>query len=198
MEQDNTLKSCQIGYIFYSDKTCSFGLHHDKTPIGVVVYTDGLGHGQVMALNSLSREYKWSSTSVNISTLPDYGANSKASKDFASCANSKIIMAAGDKSTYPAVWAANEYSTEGTKAGDWCLPAAGIFTSYYNNQEAINTGFSRANGTAFTSSTKAWASSEENYYEAWYSYFSFSDGLKGTDYAGYKTAILEVRPVLEF
>ena len=44
------------------------------------------------------------------------------------------IIAAGNKSKYPAAWAVHKYSTEGTSAGDWCLPAARIFTSYYDNQ----------------------------------------------------------------
>ena len=43
-------KNCQIGNIYYSDKSCSVSLDSSKTPIGVVVYVDGQGHGQVMAL----------------------------------------------------------------------------------------------------------------------------------------------------
>ena len=103
-------------------------------------------------------------------------------------------MAAGDKSEYPAAWAAHEYKTEGTEAGDWCLPAAGIFTSYYNYQDAINLGFEKAGGTTFTTSTIAWSSSELNGYNAWYSLFNDSYGL--SNYG--KVNSSEVRPVLEF
>ena len=152
---------CYIGSILYSDKSCSSNLMLGKTPIGIVVYIDGTGGGQALALKSIG-DYGWGPTSNDISGLTNYTSASSASKDYDSCGNSKKIMAAGNKSKYPAVWAANEYKTEGTSAGDWCLPAAGIFTSYYNNQTAINLGFEKIGGTTFTDSTIAWSSSEGN------------------------------------
>ena len=185
---------CEIGSILYSDMTCYKEAQAGKTPIGVVVYVDGLGGGQAMALDSIGR-YTWGGYGTDISGLPNYTSTSTASKDYASCENSKIIMAAGDKSKYPAAWAANEYSTEGTSAGDWCLPAAGIFTSYYNNQTSVNLGFERVNGTKFTTSTNAWSSSENNSGDAWLSNFVRSYGLN-TYYS--KGNYGEVRPVFEF
>ena len=186
---------CEIGSILYSDMTCYKEAQAGKTPIGVVVYVDGTGAGQAMALKSLDTKYLWSTEYVDISGLPNL-STSDAAKDYASCENSKIIMAAGDKSKYPAAWAANEYSTEGTSAGDWCLPAAGIFTSYYNNQTSVNLGFERVNGTKFTISTYAWSSSETNDTIAWYSVFDYSNGVD--NYYGSKGSNYEVRPVLEF
>ena len=191
---------CIIGSILYSDKSCYLNPQKGKTPIGIVVYIDGKGGGQALALKSIG-SYQWGGSGTDISTLSNYTSASSASQDVASCENSKKIMAAGNKNTYPTVWAANEYSTEGTNAGDWCLPAAGIFTSYYNNQETINTGFSLANGTQFTESTHAWSSSEKNSNYAWRLDFSDSYGLDSshTIYGYYhKTNNLEVRPVLEF
>ena len=187
---------CEIGSVLYSDMTCYKEAQAGKTPIGVVVYVDGLGGGQALALNSVNNgtSYQWGGYGANVSSLPDYTTEATAAADYTSCENSKIIMTVGNSSTYRAVWAANEYSTEGTSAGDWCLPAAGIFTSYYNSQEAINTGFSRANGIQFTTSTKAWSSSESISNGAWYSYFSTSYGL---DRSG-KGNFSEVRPVIEF
>ena len=185
--------TCKIGSILFSDKTCGEEPQYGKTPIGVVVHLNGNG-GYALALEDIG-EYKWSTETVDISGLPNLSTLA-ALKDYASCENSKIIMAAGDKSKYPAVWAAHEYSTEGTKAGDWCLPATGIFTSYYNNQEAINTGFSRANGAKFTTNTYAWSSSEYNNISAWFSNFSGSYGLPNVLYG--KNESYEVRPVLEF
>ena len=181
---------CEIGSILYSDMTCYKEAQAGKTPIGVVVYVDGLGGGQALALNSLDTKYAWGGYGTDI--LPNQ--TSSVATDHASCENSKIIMAAGNKSTYPAVWAANEYSTEGTSAGDWCLPAAGIFTSIKNNQSVINNGFSRAGGTKFTTSTYAWSSSETNSGSAWVSNFIFSYGL----YDSNKNNSYEVRPVFEF
>ena len=197
-ENGSCARNCQIGDIFYSDKTCSPDVVSGKTPIAIVVYLDGNGSGQALALNNLSSEYYWALTYTDIPNLPNYLAYSNTAQlDFASCENSKIIMDFGDKSTYPAAWAANEYSTEGTKAGDWCLPAAGIFTSYYNNQEKINAGFDKVGGTKFTTSTYAWSSSELGSDKVWRS-GAFSDlfnfGLKTER----KLARLTVRPVIEF
>ena len=146
-----------------------------------------------MALKSIG-SYYWGGKGTDISGLTNYSSDTDVSTDYASCENSKIIMAAGNKSKYPAVWAANEYSTEGTSAGDWCLPAAGIFTSYYNNQTSVNLGFERVNGTKFTSSTMAWSSSEYNTNYAWTSRFIYSYGVDYYD----KNPHYEVRPVLEF
>ena len=184
---------CSLGDILFSDGTCSANTVSGKIPIAVVVYKSG-NCGQAMALKSLG-DYKWSSEDVDISTLPNLWVP-QASQDFASCENSKKIRAQGNSSKFPAVWAAYNYTTTGTKVGDWCLPAAGIFTSYYNNQSVINTGFSRANGTQFTNSTHAWSSSEFfNYYnKSWYSGFDSSYGLDWS----FKTNPNEVRPVLEF
>ena len=185
---------CSLGDILFSDGTCSANKVSGKTPIAVVVYKSG-NCGQAMALKSLG-DYEWGGGGTDISTLPNL-SNSQASKDYASCENSKKIMAAGNKSKYPAVWAAYNYTTTGTKAGDWCLPAAGIITSYYNNQSVINTGFSRAGGTKFLASspyTYAWSSSETSSRDAWLSTFYESYGL---DYYS-KGRDLEVRPVLEF
>ena len=187
--------ACKIGDILYSDKTCSSDIVSGKTPIAIVVYLDGNGSGQAMALNSIG-QYTWGGYGRDISGLTNYSSSLAASQDFASCENSQIIMAAGDKSTYPAVWAANEYSTEGTSSGDWCLPAAGIFTSYYDNQEKINTGFDKAGGTKFTTSTYAWASSERRGLYAWVSSFIYSYGLASGNIAKYNS--FEVRPVIEF
>ena len=113
-----------------SDMTVTSSKQSGKTPIGVVVCSYSGGGGQAMALKSLGK-YQWSPEYVDISTLPNYSSASSASKGYNSCGNSKKIMAAGNKSKYPAVWVANEYSTEGTSAGDWCLPAAGICRNIY-------------------------------------------------------------------
>ncbi len=185
--------NCALGDILFSDGTCSANAVSGKTPIAVVVYKSG-NCGQAMALKSIG-DYAWGGHGTDISGLTNYTSASSAPQDVASCENSKKIMAAGDKSTYPAAWEAHEYKTAGTEAGDWCLPAAGIFTSYYNNQDAINTGFSRANGTQFTESTEAWSSSEYGSRDAWYSSFNDSYGL---DRNYNKSSRLEVRPVIEF
>ena len=187
--------NCAIGDILFSDGTCSTDVVDGKTAIAVVVYkSDDDKCGQAMALDSIG-SYAWGGYGTDIPTLSNYSSSSVAQNDIGSCGNTAKIIAAGDKSTYPAAWAAHEYSTEGTSAGDWCLPAAGIFTSYYNNQDAVNTGFSRVGGTKFTNTTYAWSSSEYYGNCAWYSYFGTSYGVF---YYLDKSNSYEVRPVLVF
>ncbi len=193
--------NCKIGSIFYSDWTCSSGsLSQGKTPIGVVVYTNGEGHGQIMALKPIGG-YQWSGEYVDLS-LNNFTTYQAASTDYQSCTNTMIIMTAGDKITYPAAWATKEYSTTGTKAGDWCLPAGGIMTSIKNNMSVINAGFILTGGTQIGTSSYYWSSSEDSRYYAWASNFSSDYGLYlnlDNYYNDYnKKDSREVRPVLEF
>ena len=189
-------KNCAVGHIYYSDKSCSVSYDASKTPIGVVVYVDGQGHGQVMALQSIG-SYKWGPTEIDITTLTNFTDAESASYDLNSCPNTEKILAAGDKSTYPAAWAAHEYKTEGTNSGDWCLPAAGIFTSYYNNQQLVNLGITNARGTQIGTGSYNWSSSETSSGYTWYSNFNNIYGLNYKYDDSNKDGSYEVRPVLE-
>ena len=195
---------CKIGDIFYSDWTCSTEVDANKTPIAVVVYMDGAGHGQALALNSIGRYY-WQICSLNedglnytckdAGAVPNYSSRDSASKDFNSCINTHMLVASGTSNDFPAAWAATYYKTAGTEAGDWCLPAAGIFTSYYNNKDAVNAGFDKVGGVKFSS---GWSSTESDNWYAWRGYLSQSSGIY-IDY-GYdgKQNSYQVYPVLEF
>ena len=198
-------QDCAVGSIFYSDISCSYGKVVDgKTPIGVVVYVDGTGGGQAMALKSIGN-YTWGGYGTDIPGLNNFTSDSSASTDLQSCSNTVLITAAGDKSTYPAAWAAHEYKTAGTNASDWCLPAAGIMFSIKKSMSAINAGFVLAGGDQLGTSSSLWSSSEYNSDHAWYSLFGSYYGL-GTSYYypsyydGYRSKgdSAEVRPVLEF
>ena len=190
------ITDCRLGSIVYSDKSCSLSGYEiqegTKTPIGVVVYIDNSDKKWAMTLKSIG-EYMWG-YGLNISMLPTSSFDSIASKDYASCENTEKIMTAGNKSEYPAAWAAHEYKTAGTEAGDWCLPAAGLFSNIYNNMSAVNTGLEKAGGTKFTTSTEVWSSTNYASYDAWGTKFTSSFGIFYYD----KAQSLEVRPVLEF
>ena len=197
---NGSAKNCNIGDILYSDGTCSPQNISGKTPIAVVVYkSDDSNCGQAMALKSIG-SYKWGGYGADIPTLTNVGSSGNARYDLNSCPNTEKILAAGDKNTYPAAWAAHEYKTVGTEAGDWCLPAAGIFTSYYNNQQLVNTGMTKAGGTKVETGSYNWSSSEHNLYYAWGADFCGKNGVYYGNYADYgdKNSSLEVRPVLEF
>ena len=192
-------QSCNIGDIVYSDGTCSPQKVSGKTPIAVVVYKSPDGNcAQAMTLNSIGN-YNWKESSeryIDLS-LKNFTSTQTASTDFQSCTNTVIITAAGDKSQYPAAWATKEYSTEGTKAGDWCLPAAGIMTSIKNNIDLINSKYIQITGRTINKDTYLWTSSEYSNYYAWASNFNTDYGLGNYGHYGMHSN-LEVRPVIEF
>ena len=192
--------NCVVGSIFYSDWTCSYGsVIATKAPIGVVVYSDNAGHGQVMALKSIGG-YMWAKNNIDIPDLKNYTSESEASQDFSSCDNTNKIIMSGNSSEYPAAWAAHEYKTVGTEAGDWCLPAAGIIVNIKNNRDLIDIGYNLVNGDIIVDKYY-WTSTEYDASQAWFSHLGLDSGIVYT-YGGHKkdsTDILNVvRPVLEF
>ena len=186
-------KNCNIGDIVYSDGTCASTVVSGKTPIAVVVYKSDDGNcAQAMALNSVGN-YIWGPYGTDISPLQNYVSYAAVSLDFASCKNTSKIIVNG-KNEFPAAWAAHEYKTAGTNAGDWCLPGGGIMVSIKINMSAINNGFNLSGGTPIIeTNSHLWSSSEYSNIISWCSFFAIS----GLDEC-YKDSSLEVRPVLEF
>ena len=189
----------ELGYILYSDMTRSAELDNTKTPIGIVVCSYLEGGGQAMSLNSIGKYFAGIAYSDSyITKIPHkrYSTSLSAALDTASCENSNIIMTAGDSSIFPAVWAVHEYKTEGTNAGDWCLPAAGIFVSYYYNQDVINSGFEKTGGTIIDDSTNTWASTINEADSFFITYFTSTyNGV----YDGYGPSNpVDIRPVITF
>ena len=188
-------KNCRFGDIVYSDGTCSKSKDPNKTPIAVVIYKSDDGKcAQAIALNSIGN-YQWSSENTDIPGLGNFPNDELAWYDADSCLNTKEIIAAGDKNKYPAAWAAHEYKTEGTKAGDWCLPAAAIL-SIYNDlvSDTVKSNIINAGGSLMNEGVYVWSSTEYNSGLAWV-YFTYSSlGLTNT----YKSSSVEVRPVIEF
>ena len=138
--------SCAIGWIYYSDGTCSAPAAYttSKTVLGIVVHVNdnGVG-GQIMAPwpidangnknSSNSTTMTWGGYGTDISSLPNYTSSSSASTDYDSCGNTDKIVAAGNASTYPAAWATRRYAPTPATKGKWCLPAAGIMMNIYKN-----------------------------------------------------------------
>ena len=147
-EPDKT-DHCVIGALYYSDGTCSQDKLSSKTLLGVVIYRKSASqNGWVMTIKPIQTGIAWGLYGTNISSLPDYTSWSSAAKDFDSCGNTDKIRAQGDSSTYPAAWAAYNYQPSGTPTGKrWCLPAAGVINSLYNNLSTINTAIGKAGGT---------------------------------------------------
>ncbi len=144
---------CCIGWIYYSDGSCSEKRIGSKVPLGVIVYLNSYGGGQVITPRPVMEGINWAvgdKTKYNIKTLPDLDAKG-AIKDFESCLNTDKIMAEGDETLYPAAGAARNYVAPGAPEtkGKWCLPAAGVFVSLYNNLSRINTGLRNIEGIPF-------------------------------------------------
>ena len=189
-------KTCKIGDILFSDRTCSTDRVAGKTPIAVVVYISPEGCGQALALRSLDKPYGWTIYD-NISSITFDNAE-LASHDFNSCSNTEKMMAYTDIGNRDSslAWTVHKYSTTGTKAGEWCLPAAGIFTNIYNNFGAVCDGLNKSGGTQLSTSTYAWSSTAKDISKVWNSHFKNNYGLSYSGRSQYTTH--EVRPVIEF
>ena len=175
------ISECKIGAIVYEDRTCSSSSYDDdfglKTAIGIVVYIDDNGKRWAMTPKSIG-EYNFGPETVDIQALPNYPSSTDAAKD--------------------AAWAAHEYKTAGTEAGDWCLPAAGIIVSIYNNREVIDNGFIKINGGKKLAAEDSYgwirSSTEINNERA----YIFDERLSQGLYSFYKERKVPVRPVIEF
>ncbi len=169
-------QSCTVGMIYYSDKSCSTELDNSKTPIGVVVKDNEL----VMS-NKKSSSMTWSSAYTDTS-LNNYLSDTDAKTDFNGKSNTAVIVAAHPTETVDnnAAIYCNSYSTEGTNAGDWYLPAAGELYSYvYGNWSSKLKA--TATKLSWSLSTYFWSSSEGSNYNAW-GVHSYGDSVGG----GYK------------
>ena len=144
---------------------------------------------------SNSTTMAWGDYGTDILSLPNYTSRETASTDYDSCGNTDKIVAQGNVGTYPAAWAARKYAPTTDTAGKWCLPAAGIMTNIYNNQDAIQTAISKVGGVSYPSCCN-WSSSEYSNTGAWGSYLGTSYGLDY--YSKSSSSNPYVRPVLEF
>ena len=156
--------SCTVGAIYYSDGTCSACVDSSKTAIGIVVKDNELVISQMRSIRM-----SWSSTKINVSGITEAKNQSEAKQDFNGKANTLAIVAAHPTETTSnnAAINCNSYSTAGTNAGDWYLPAAGELYSYVSrdNYSKINTAM-RKLGWTFSQSY-FWSSSVYNSIDAW-------------------------------
>ena len=190
-------KKCKIGDILFSDGTCAADKVTGKTPIAVVVYISSEGCGQALALKEVEGTYIWS----NVSTIPNINIieDLRTGKDYASCKNTYEIVSAGNKNTYPAAWAAYEYKTEGTNAGDWCLVAASIASVTYDNSELIETTIQKVEGDSILGGRTYWSSTKRVFSKiVYYRYTEMNSNSVVLDVSLPTSNSFHVRPVIEF
>ncbi len=194
---------CTVGALYYSDGTCSDKLESSKTLLGVVIYEKSASkNGWVMTVKSIRNNIEWSTEYVNVPGITSTTNWSTAAKDFDSCGNTDKIRAQGNSSTYPAAWVAYNYQPSGTPTGKrWCLPAAGLLNSLYNNLSTINTAIGKAGGAKLEGDNEhIWSSSEYSNNTAWR--FCTKQGAdSGGLYSHHKSnydGLRSVRPVMPF
>lgn len=202
-----SLRKCNIGDIYYSDKTCSSADNYDssKTVLGIVVYvTDGGKHGQIIApwwvdengnASNNNTGMFWASESfwkIDVLGLPNYTLLSSAKADYDSCGNTDKIVTAGDASAYPAAWATRKYAPTPETTGKWCLPAAGILNDVYNNPTLFDI-IKKIGGVDY-GIYFVWSSSENSNDDALYYNYSQNHNLSISG----KLSSFAVQPVLEF
>ena len=161
--------SCTVGAIYYSDGTCSACVVSGKTAIGVVVKDNELVISQIR-----STSMQWSSSLTNVSGITETTDSAVAKQDFNGKANTLAIVETFTSDTVDnnAAINCNSYSTDGTNAGDWYLPAAGELYSYVygggTNYNKINTTMTTLGWTF--GDRYFWSSSEESISYAWLVY----------------------------
>ena len=199
---EDATANCTIGALYYSDGTCSQDKLSSKTLLGVVIYEKSASqNGWVMTIKPIQSSIIWSTEYVNVPGITSTTIWSTAAKDFDSCGNTDKIRAQGNSSTYPAAWAAYNYQPSGTPTGKrWCLPAAGVINSLYNNLSTINTAIGKAGGTKLVNDNEhIWSSSEYNNDRAWIfcTDGGAASGGLSSNYKDYDFNFV-VRPVLAF
>ncbi len=159
--------SCTVGAIYYSDGTCSACVDSNKTAIGVVVKDNELVISQIR-----STGMEWGGYGTDISTLTNYSSYTDAKTDFSGKDNTaKIVAHFGEDvdTTLHAGVFCHKYTTEGTNAGDWYLPAAGELYSYvYGNYSKLLDTWKNKLAWDTSFSYDFWSSSEYNSKRAWY------------------------------
>ena len=139
-QAEEALKNCKIGDILYSDMSCNANMIASKTPIGVVF--DTTNH---LAVAKDEQKFAFWGGVADIPTLTNYDSATAATGDWQGFKNTKAIYESGYPS--PVVEYILSYSTEGTEAGRWYLPASGELKAISDNLSAVNTTLSKIGGT---------------------------------------------------
>ena len=189
LSKDAATANCKIGDILYSDMSCNTNVVASKTPIGVIFDITNK-----LAVGLQECEQIWSANGFSsFSAILDIASEEKALNDKQGKTKTQIIFASGLIDRYPAANYAYNYKTEGTKVGDWYLPAMGELNELYINASIINLSLLKIGGTTLTKDYY-WSSTIYDYDSVWS--FSFYSGT--CSYQGLIENPRYVRPVLAF
>ena len=186
---------CVVGAILNADKTCSSEIISGKTPIGVV-----FNHSGKLAIGlEESRKY-WSNNYFDVPSLPNLTTYSEITADWQGKNNTRLVLeyckTIGE--SCPAFEYVNSYKTEGTKAGDWYLPAMGELIAIHKNRDVLNTALGKIGATK-VGTDWYWSSSQHSNTHAWFLTFTIGSDYNDYVYNDYKNnGYGYVRPVLAF
>ena len=156
---------CNVGDIYYSDKSCSSSYDSSKTAIGVVIKKNEL----VMSKDRVGLTWSSVQTDTSLTNV----TSSQAQADMNGKSNTAVIVAEypSETTSNNAAIYCNSYTTAGTSAGDWYLPAAGELYSYVYGNYCLNCPLPSVFLNSFGWSTfnwYFWSSSESDKHGAWY------------------------------
>ena len=156
---------CPVGYIYYSDKSCSADLDNSKTAIGIVVK----GDKYIAALNV--PDMRWASnTSTDVSGITNITSLATAKTDYNGKANTLAILEAypSDTTSNNAAVFCYNYAPVGLESSknQWYLPAMGELYDYiYSQYSTVKAGWDKVGTTI--SDSYFWSSSEYSISGAW-------------------------------
>lgn len=190
----------EIGDILYSDMSCSSSLIKEKFPIGVIFDAN-----RRLAIALDETQISWSNGWFNVPGVANQ-SDAEASDSFNGKSDTKTIVnycKANGKSC-PAAEYAYSYTTKGTKAGDWYLPALGELRLIDIQTRKLNSVLTSLNKTNlgyyghWTTSEASLESVNVNHDtgHAWIIYLS--NNPTHTAYTGVKSGDYLVRPILAF
>ena len=200
--EKNSRPACQVGWIYYSDNSCSNNIDKTKTPLGVVIYvnTSGVG-GYIMSVSYIEKNIAWDTGSPYKTGISDRNID-------ASCSNTEKLVKNGTR--FSAANAAYNYSPQGTPPNKkWCLPSYELLNNLNNskNFNNVNNTIEKLGGIkiGFGGSPEIyeniWSSSERSSSLAW-TFDANTDGyfdMVSDDTKDKKAYIYDtVRPILEF
>lgn len=133
----------KAGDILYSDGTTSSTKLSSKTAVGVVVDP---GRRYAISLKEAKKQFGKGTKPTDMELMPDNNLRGSNGTNADGRLNSKALSS----SAYPAAKYCREYSTAGYGAGKWWLPSPHELSRIYPYFDAVETGLSRAGGTAFT------------------------------------------------
>lgn len=170
--------------------------YKEGTIIGVVAFFDKNGNPISIGVNF--KKLPWLKRPFNNKISSDISYDDRV-EDMDGMRHTKDILNSKDydPNNFAAVEYCRNYSTEGTKPGDWYMPAIGECAKIAQNMLIINMSLSKA-GLATFDLSYLWSSSERGVWSGSYTWICFvGDGGCGYHYDNRESALF-VCPCLAF